>query len=132
MDFTVSHRFIFSLRQRNQCNRKRWDLILAQVNFFNEVPCPPALRFTISWRTGGLQYHAYLLYSISSNFPPLKFDLWKQCTIKKSATSDEGYSNPQATALQTAAACKLQNEVTCSDEMHDLERVPALHTSSSV
>jgi hypothetical protein len=22
--------------------------------FFNEVPCPPALRFTISWRTGGL------------------------------------------------------------------------------
>ena len=53
-DFTVSLSFTFTFRQRNQCKRERWDRILAQVTFFNEVPCPPALRFTISWRTGGL------------------------------------------------------------------------------
>ena len=53
-DFTVSFSFTFTFRQRNQCKRERWDRILAQVTFFNEVPCPPALRFTISWRTGGL------------------------------------------------------------------------------
>ena len=52
VDFTVS--YFLSFRQRNQCKRERWDRILAQVTFFNEVPCPPALRFTISWRTGGL------------------------------------------------------------------------------
>ena len=45
---------IFTFRQRNQCKREKWDRILAQVTFFNEVPCPPALCFTISWRTGGL------------------------------------------------------------------------------
>jgi hypothetical protein len=52
--FGSSHRFIFSFRQRNQCKRERRDRILAQVTCFNEVPYPPALRFTISWRTGGL------------------------------------------------------------------------------
>ena len=52
-DFTVSFSLSlsFTFRQRNQCKRERWDRILAQVTFFNEVPCPPALRFTISWRT---------------------------------------------------------------------------------
>ena len=51
---SFSFTFTFTFRQRNQCKRERWDRILAQVTFFNEVPCPPALRFTISWRTGGL------------------------------------------------------------------------------
>jgi hypothetical protein len=50
--FTSTFIFIFTFRQRNQCKRERCR-ILAQVTFFNEVPCPPALRFTISWRTGG-------------------------------------------------------------------------------
>ena len=55
VDFTVSYFHFLSFRQRNQSVQKgRWDQILAQVTFFNEVPCPPALRFTISWRTGGL------------------------------------------------------------------------------
>jgi hypothetical protein len=48
------HIFTFTFRQINQCKRERWNRILAQDTFFNEVPCPPALRFTISWRTGGL------------------------------------------------------------------------------
>ena len=56
VDYTVSyfHFHFLSFRQRNQCKRERWDRILVQVTFFNEVPCPPALRFTISWSTGGL------------------------------------------------------------------------------
>ena len=49
VDFTVS--YFLSFRQRNQCKRERWDRILAQVNFFNEVPCPPALR---CWSACGL------------------------------------------------------------------------------
>ena len=60
--FSGFHRFIFifTFRQRNECKRERWDRILAQVTFFNEVPCPPALRFTISWRTGGLKTTLFL------------------------------------------------------------------------
>ena len=35
--------------------------------FVNEVPCPPVLRFTISWRTGGLSVQ----YCVCRQLPPV-------------------------------------------------------------
>ena len=64
--FHIQFHFHFlSFRQRNQCIWERWDRILAQVTFLNEVPCPPALRFTISWRTGGLSYCIFVRFIYS-------------------------------------------------------------------
>jgi hypothetical protein len=50
-DFTVSY-FHFPAKKSVQKGEVGSDP--RAVTFFNEVPCPPALRFTISWRTGGL------------------------------------------------------------------------------
>ncbi len=46
------HRFIFSLSGKEINAKGRWDRILTQVTFFNEVPCPPAWIACASWSAG--------------------------------------------------------------------------------
>ena len=54
-DFTVSFSFFhFHFPAKKSVQKGEVGSDPRAGYFFNEVPCPPALRFTISWRTGGV------------------------------------------------------------------------------
>ena len=44
----------FHFRPAEMSAKGRWDRILAQVTFFNDVPCPLAQIACASWSAGGL------------------------------------------------------------------------------